>query len=158
MRKYVRQAKIADLIQSNVVRNQKDLLELLAKSGVEISQVTLSRDLKEMSVEKIRDLQGELFYSLPVKAVEETGKQDCFRQLFKTSCEHVTVFSHFVCIRLLGPYAQSLKQYFRNLKLRGVVGIQADTDEIWFICFDEKSSEELGKFLQAVLHETENIG
>ena len=41
MRKYVRQAKIAELIQCNNISSQKQLVDLLKESGVVISQVTL---------------------------------------------------------------------------------------------------------------------
>lgn len=155
MRKYLRQAKIADLIQTNMLKSQNELGELLTQNGIKVSQVTLSRDLKEMSVEKVRDMQGNFFYSLPIRNEETIVKQDVLKELFRVSCEQVLVLHNIVCIKLMAPHALSLKYYFRKLKLKGVVGIIADNDEIWMLCLDEENSEQIGKFLQAVLHEAD---
>lgn len=155
MRKYLRQAKVADLIQSNVVKNQTELSKLLAKQGINVSQVTLSRDLREMSVEKVRDVHGQFFYSLPVKNEETQVKQDCLKELFQMTCETVTVLQNIICIHLVEPHAMTLKHYFQKSKLKGVVSIMADNDEIWLLCLDNACSEQLAKYLQAVLHETD---
>ncbi|MCL4740725.1 MAG: hypothetical protein KJZ54_00825 [Phycisphaerales bacterium] len=47
-----RQQVIADLIARRPVRSQSDLRDLLAQRGIEVTQATLSRDLREMGVAK----------------------------------------------------------------------------------------------------------
>ncbi|KXB39122.1 arginine repressor [Amygdalobacter nucleatus] len=154
MRKYVRQAKIAELIQANVITTQQQLMNLLAEEEIFVSQVTLSRDLQEMAVEKVRDVHGQMFYSLPVRTETEQQDQQVMKQLFQVSCEQVLVLDKLVCIRLLKAAAPILKLYFKQLKLKGVAAIMTDTDEIWLLCFSKQDSEKVGRFLQAVLHES----
>ncbi|MET8146189.1 arginine repressor [Sphaerisporangium sp. NPDC005288] len=60
-----RLAKIADLVNRNQVRSQPELARLLAESGVEVTQATLSRDLDELGALKLRADDGSLVYALP---------------------------------------------------------------------------------------------
>ncbi|GGO72416.1 arginine repressor [Nonomuraea cavernae] len=65
MTKVARQAKITDLLQRQPVRSQPELAKLLAESGVEVTQATLSRDLDELGALKLRAEDGSLVYALP---------------------------------------------------------------------------------------------
>ena len=53
-----RQARIAELIGSRPVTSQTQLAALLAESGVEVTQATLSRDLEELGAVKLRGADG----------------------------------------------------------------------------------------------------
>jgi transcriptional regulator of arginine metabolism len=65
MTKVARQAKITDLLERQAVRSQPELAKLLAESGVEVTQATLSRDLDELGALKLRAEDGSLVYALP---------------------------------------------------------------------------------------------
>jgi transcriptional regulator of arginine metabolism len=63
--KPARQARISAILGRAQVRSQEELAELLARqSGVQVTQATLSRDLDELGVVKLR-VGGSLVYSLP---------------------------------------------------------------------------------------------
>jgi transcriptional regulator of arginine metabolism len=63
--KPARQARIAAILSREQVRSQEELAELLDKyAGVQVTQATLSRDLDELGVIKIR-AGGSLVYALP---------------------------------------------------------------------------------------------
>jgi transcriptional regulator of arginine metabolism len=53
-----RHARIAELIQAGPVTSQTQLARLLASSGVEVTQATLSRDLEELGAVKLRGSDG----------------------------------------------------------------------------------------------------
>ena len=53
--KYLRQAMILDLIEKNSVETQEDLTELLKSNGFQVTQATVSRDIKELKLIKITD-------------------------------------------------------------------------------------------------------
>jgi transcriptional regulator of arginine metabolism len=64
--KTARQERIAAILAKQAVRSQEELAELLAKSsGLHVTQATLSRDLDELGVEKLRGADGVLMYALP---------------------------------------------------------------------------------------------
>jgi len=50
--------KILDILKNKVVNTQEDLVKELKKSGIEVTQATLSRDLASIGVMRIRDKNG----------------------------------------------------------------------------------------------------
>jgi transcriptional regulator of arginine metabolism len=69
-----RQDLISRLVENNRVPSQRDLQDLLADEGVEITQATLSRDLVDLGARKVR-ADGQAFYSLgsPVAEMAADG-------------------------------------------------------------------------------------
>jgi transcriptional regulator of arginine metabolism len=64
--KAARQARIAAILAREQVRSQEELAELLDKyAGLQVTQATLSRDLDELGVVKLRAPGGVLVYALP---------------------------------------------------------------------------------------------
>ena len=53
-----RRARIVELISAGPVTSQTQLARLLAESGVEVTQATLSRDLEELGAVKLRGSDG----------------------------------------------------------------------------------------------------
>jgi transcriptional regulator of arginine metabolism len=52
--KTARQARMLEVIRSSRVRSQEELLSLLKQEGIQVTQATLSRDIREMGLVKIR--------------------------------------------------------------------------------------------------------
>jgi transcriptional regulator of arginine metabolism len=64
--KTARQDKISRLIDEHNITHQSELIKLLAAAGINCTQATLSRDLSEMGVKKVRE-DGRLIYKIPQK-------------------------------------------------------------------------------------------
>ncbi|WP_104179890.1 arginine repressor [Arthrobacter sp. B0490] len=62
-----RLARITDLLTARSVRSQVELAALLAADGVQVNQGTLSRDLVELGVVRVRGADGALIYAVPVE-------------------------------------------------------------------------------------------
>ena len=65
---------IKNLIKNNTIESQDDLLSLLTKEGYEVTQATLSRDLKLLKVGKVPDGQNGYKYALP--GDDENGESE----------------------------------------------------------------------------------
>ena len=52
MRKQVRQKLIKEILQENVIYKQEDIVEKLNARGINVTQATISRDVKEMQLVK----------------------------------------------------------------------------------------------------------
>ena len=71
MSKQERLAAILDLVKVNRVTSHEVLRELLERRGIEVTQATLSRDIRELRLVKVRGAQGVSHYRLP----EEWGNK-----------------------------------------------------------------------------------
>ena len=66
--KTARQARIAAILAREQVRSQEELAELLERyASVHVTQATLSRDLDELGVVRLRAAGGGLVYALPAE-------------------------------------------------------------------------------------------
>jgi transcriptional regulator of arginine metabolism len=70
--KAARQARIVELLEARPVSSQTELGRLLAASGVEVTQATLSRDLDELSAVKVRTAAG-MTYAVPPEGQPRKG-------------------------------------------------------------------------------------
>ncbi|MDR0908432.1 MAG: ArgR family transcriptional regulator [Spirochaetaceae bacterium] len=61
----VRLAVLQSIIEKNHVGHQELLLDLMKKEGYEMTQATLSRDLRAMGVGKIYDGKGGYYFCMP---------------------------------------------------------------------------------------------
>ena len=65
--KYNRHAKILEIIEQNVIETQEELVEKLRLEGMDITQATISRDIKELKLAKVLDESGVSRYASVTK-------------------------------------------------------------------------------------------
>jgi transcriptional regulator of arginine metabolism len=153
--KAARQARIAAILAREQVRSQEELAELLDKfAGVQVTQATLSRDLDELGVVKLRAPGGVLVYALPdgpdgpggsegPEAVKERGAQApdstvpprLARYLGEllTSAE---ASANLVVLRTPAGAAQFLASVIDHAALPSILGTVAGDDTVLVITRD----------------------
>ena len=65
--KYRRQKKILELIQQRVISTQDELAEILRQEGVNVTQATVSRDIKELGLIKVLVDNDVYKYAFPLE-------------------------------------------------------------------------------------------
>ncbi len=65
MSKFERQGAILQLVKEQKLSTQTELAEALRKAGIKAVQTTVSRDVAELGLVKVRDEEGRLVYALP---------------------------------------------------------------------------------------------
>jgi transcriptional regulator of arginine metabolism len=71
--KQARQAAILDLVAEHVVGSQEELRQLLLAKGMDVTQATLSRDLRDLHLARISEAGGAR-YVLPESLALDDGK------------------------------------------------------------------------------------
>ena len=66
---------ISGLLEAHAVGRQRQLQELLAEHGVEVSRSTLSRDLDRLGAHRVRTWDGAMAYVLPTAPPPSTSRQ-----------------------------------------------------------------------------------
>jgi transcriptional regulator of arginine metabolism len=67
-----RQSAILRLVRAERIPSQERLRELLEGAGFQVTQATLSRDLRSLGVVKVADPQGHMYYTVPADVVDPT--------------------------------------------------------------------------------------
>ncbi len=60
-----RRALVRELVSTREVTSQAQLVALLAERGVDATQATVSRDLEDLGIDKVRGADGRTSYALP---------------------------------------------------------------------------------------------
>lgn len=108
MPKQNRQEIIRSILTGNVVETQEQLVNLLLDAGVNVTQATVSRDIKDMALVKVPIEAGRYRYSMPIARTETAGKGD---RVIVSALRTVSVQDYFVNLELTpgsGPAVASL--------------------------------------------------
>lgn len=63
--KSTRHSKIKEIIDKQKIETQEDLAIALRKGGIDVTQATVSRDIKELMLVKVPDADGRYVYAYP---------------------------------------------------------------------------------------------
>ena len=90
---------IRKLIKANKIESQEKLLNLLTEEGFEVTQATLSRDLKLLKVGKIADGRDGYVYTLPTEE-ERQESERVFAQDFLRGYISIEYSGNIVVIKI----------------------------------------------------------
>ncbi len=131
---------IKTLIKDNIIESQDDLLALLLKEGYEVTQATLSRDLKLLKVGKVPDGKSGYMYALPGE--DESGESEAiYAQDFLRGYVSIDFSGNIVVIKTFPGHANTVCNAIDNLNLNEVLGTVAG-DNCMFACLREGVSGE----------------
>ncbi len=132
MTKSYRQGQILKLIRSRNISTQEDLASALKEVGVDATQVTLSRDIREMGLVKT----GDGYRALP--AQERTGDLSAVSAEF---LRDVRIAQNQIVLRTAPGHASSLAVALDSANWAEVVGTLAGDDTVLVICPDASVAE-----------------
>lgn len=145
-----RQQVIREIVTTKALASQEELRRQLAKRGWDVTQSTLSRDLRELRLARIPDAQGHSRYAFS----DSTGDDDELAQLERmlpqllTHAEGVQVL---VVARTIKSGAQPVAEALDQLQWPDVAGTIAGDDTVLIICRSTEGRERVLKRLRAYL-------
>ena len=126
---------IKNLIKENIIDSQDDLLNLLVKEGYDVTQATLSRDLKLLKVGKVPDGKSGYMYALPGE--DENGENEAiYVQDFLRGYISIDFSGNIVVIKTFPGHANTVCNALDNLNMDEVLGTVAG-DNCMFACLRE---------------------
>lgn len=134
-----RQSIIAELIESRSISTQEELLSLLLDMGVNVTQATVSRDIKEMRIVKRTDANGEYRYFLPASANDRHAQK--FMTILTGSVVLTDIAMNTVVVKCHTGTAQGAAAALDYLGLEETAGTIAGDDTIFILCYTEKAAQ-----------------
>ena len=140
-----RQALILEVIDGGAVTSQEVLLQTLRERGVDATQATISRDLKELGLVK---RAGDGAYARPGSERTDVARGQLKRALtsLMKSLERV---DSMVVVRTDRGQAQGLAEWIDRAQLKEVAGTLAGDDTILLICRGASAAEAAERTLTA---------
>ena len=125
-----RHAKIKEIIDKNKVETQEELAAALRNEGIEVTQATVSRDIKELMLVKVPDANGNYHYAYP-KEHNMLLTPSRLERTFQDSIISIRVSQCLVVIRTLPGTAQAVAYAVDYMKWPEVLGTIAGDDTVF---------------------------
>lgn len=143
-----RQQRILELIASQVIDTQEDLQDALKQGGYDVTQATISRDIKELNIIKATDAAGRYRY---ISHRESQPHKIAYNEIFANSVISIDCAMNDVVIKCHTGMAQGACAALDNMKWESVVGTLAGDDTILAITRSETAAMELVKSLRRLI-------
>lgn len=139
--KYSRHAKILEIIDNYEIETQEELAIKLKNLGMDVTQATISRDIKELRLVKVSTKDGKSKYKI-VSNLDNITSSRLLTILTKAyvSCDYA---NNIVIVKTLPGMAEAVASALDSLKWDEVVGTIAGDDTIMVISRAEKIAEEM---------------
>jgi len=123
--KRVRQSKILDFVKERPVCSQEELLELLATTGIHVTQATLSRDIRDLGLVKSRGI-----YRRPAE-LSQPADLEVLRRSVKQFVLQSGLSGNILMIRTAPGNAHALGVVLDSARLPEVLGTVAGDDTVF---------------------------
>ncbi|MEI8095029.1 MAG: arginine repressor [Spirochaetales bacterium] len=131
---------VARTISSHAVSSQDELLVLMGAQGHDITQATLSRDLRVLRVGKVSAQTGGYVYALPE---ESNRNRDELVRDFQRGYLSMESSGNLVVLKTLPGHAQATAWALDNLEVPAILGTVAGDDTILIILRQDFTFETL---------------
>ena len=105
--KQARQTRIRELLQEETIETHEKLGAALLRQGIEVSQSTLSKDLRELGVVRVPRADGGFRYSLPETGATLRDRHILVREL-REYLVNVDQAQNLLVLKTLSGHAQSV--------------------------------------------------
>ncbi len=123
---------ILDLIAQYDVGTQEELLALLRDKGCDVTQATVSRDVKELRLLKTLGANG--VYKYTVERTNDTGYSGMFDALFQSAMTKVDYAGNICVIKCSPGLAGAACATIDSMNVHDIVGTIAGDDTIFMLC------------------------
>lgn len=138
MKKTERQIILEQIINQHIVSTQDELLRLLKTEGVDATQATISRDIRDLQIVKARDESGNLRYM--IFQGDSNSDDERLEDTISNVVLSVTQVQFLNVVKTLPSNGNVLAAVIDDLPLSDVVGTVAGHDTVVIISPDEAAA------------------
>ena len=144
--KFDRQGAILRLVQDHPVSTQEELAEALRQEGLDAVQATISRDIAQLGLVKVRDQAGRLVYALPGGA--DLDRLSELTSALRRWAMSLDASGNLLVVHTPPGHANALAQAIDQARLSDVLGTIAGDDTITVIAREGVQGADLERELR----------
>lgn len=132
--RYSRQNKILDIINTNEIETQEQLVSILRANNFHVTQATISRDIKELQLIKTISSTGRYKYSVGNSMDQPIS--DRFVKIFKETIQSVSASGNIILVKTLSGCASAAAEAVDSLSFPNIIGTIAGDNTILLVADD----------------------
>lgn len=151
--KHLRLEAIKIIISSREIGSQDEILQELIKEGFQLTQATLSRDLKQLKVAKAASMNGNYVYVLPNDTMYKraTTVKPAKEMLQTTGLLNIRFSGNIGVIKTRPGYASSMAYDIDTENIPYIIGTVAGDDTIVLVLEEGAPKETVKRNIQALI-------
>ena len=138
-----RQKMIKEIVEQNNIETQFQLTEELSKYGCNVTQATVSRDIKEMGLIKVATADNTFCYYYPPTGMITDNALERAKKMLRDNVLSVDVNSFIIMMRTLPGTAQGIAFCLDRLNWKEIMGSLAGDDTIIILAKEGEDSHAL---------------
>ena len=145
-----RQAKMLELIKRNDIETQEELSDYLEREGYQVTQATVSRDIRALKMTKVAGKDGKSRYAI----LQDTqpGLGDQYTRVLNDAVVSIEVGQNLVVIKTVTGMAMGVATALDALKWPEILGCIAGDDTIMCACKSTELAEGVMEKLGSILN------
>jgi transcriptional regulator of arginine metabolism len=144
--RFERQGAILRLVRDRELSTQTEVAEALREQGIETVQTTVSRDIAQLGLVKVRNASGRLVYALP--GAEDLDRLSALAAALRRWTVEIASTGNLVVIKTPSGYANALARAIDEAALPDIAGTVAGDDTIFVAAREGVAGADLGRELQ----------
>lgn len=123
-----RQTKMLELIKKHDIETQEELSDYLQKEGYQVTQATVSRDIRELKLTKVAMSNGRQKYAALTEANEDLSEK--YTRVFRDAFVSMDMAQNILVIKTVAGMASAVCAALDAMKWNEIVGSIAGDDTI----------------------------
>ena len=126
-----RQTKMLELIKKHDIETQEELSDYLQKEGYQVTQATVSRDIRELKLTKVAMSNGRQKYAALTEANEDLSEK--YTRVFRDAFVSMDMAQNILVIKTVSGMAMAVATALDNIGWKEIVGCIAGDDTIMLV-------------------------
>lgn len=123
-----RQTKMLELIKKHDIETQEELSDYLQKEGYQVTQATVSRDIRELKLTKVAMSNGRQKYATLTETNEDLSEK--YTRVFRDAFVSMDMAQNILVIKTVSGMAMAVAAAIDAMHLHEIVGCIAGDDTI----------------------------
>ncbi len=137
--KKTRHELILNYIKNNNISRQEEIIKMLSEHGYNVTQATISRDIKELKIIKEHFGKNDIRYAVS----EKTDNEDNYKMIFTRSAISANAAMNIIVVKCYSGTANAACIALDSMNLPGLVGTIAGDDTIFVACKDIEATSHI---------------
>ena len=147
--RYSRQNMILELISQNEIETQDKLAAMLKAEGFNVTQATISRDIKELQLIKVLTASGKYKYSVSNRTDAPISNR--FVRIFRETVISMVSAKNLMIVKTLPGCGGATAEAIDNLGMRHIVGTVGGDNTVLVIVDDDENVPEISALFNGLI-------
>lgn len=145
-----RHEEIIKIITNSAVETQEELATILRDKGYNVTQATVSRDIKNLKLTKVLDKDGKYRYAQMMSTSDGVSKK--MNQILHNTLLAVERVDKFVVVKTLSGSGNAACEAIDTLEFDDIAGTIAGDNTIFILCRTDEGTNELVEVLSQFIN------